>query len=369
VAITPSATPAPGFKSVGSMSVAREGNTATLLTDGRVLIAGGASECTLSGGCKALASAELYDPSSGKFTPTGSMSTPRQHHTATRLSDGRVLIVGGGQNCSIGGCDSVASAELYDPATGKFGLTGSMKAAREDQGAALLSDGRVLIVGGSQGRYSTTLASAELYDPSTGKFSSTGSLGSARDGPNTIPLLDGTVLCVGGALTTVVGKVQSATAVPTAELYDPSTGKFSPTGSMGSPRRIGDTATLLKDGHVLVTGGRDSDANQDFASSELYDPSTGTFTPTGSMAQPRTDHTATLLSDGRVLIAGGTVGGLYTARAELYDPKTAQFTPTGSMAQPRTDHTATLLSNGGVLIAGGLGDQHAYLAAAEAYAP
>jgi hypothetical protein len=132
------------------------------------------------------------------------------------------------------------------------------------------------------------------------------------------------------------------------------------------------TATLLADGRVLVAGGYDSHYAP-LASADLYDPKTGTFSPTGSMAGARGLHTATLLSDGRVLIAGGGPWGSmlltasYLASAELYDPKTGTFSPTGSLATARAWHTATLLADGRVVIAGGAGS--AFLASAELYDP
>ena len=205
-----------------------------------------------------LASAELYDPATGTFSPTGSMTAARSGHTATLLSNGRILIAGGGSSKS-----DFAWAELYDSATGTFSPTGSMTAARFGHTATLLSDGRVLIAGGG------------------GHFSYTSYTNSA-------------------------------------ELYDPASGTFSPTGTM-TRARSGHTATLLSGGRVLITAGW---RGSYLGSSELFDPATGTFGPTGTMATARESHTATLLTDGRVLIAGGSVAGVgpATASAELYQP-------------------------------------------------
>ncbi len=136
------------------------------MPDGQVLIAGGAQDTT--SGTRNLASAELYDPGTGQFGAIGSMTIARSKHTATLLTDGRVLIAGGVSN--VGSSDGVASAEVYDPKTGTFGPTGSMTTARPSHAATLLQDGRVLIAGG------TAVASAELYDPNTGSFTRTGSL-------------------------------------------------------------------------------------------------------------------------------------------------------------------------------------------------
>jgi Kelch motif len=294
------------------------------------------------------------------FSPTGSMVAARSQHTATLLSDGRVLIVGGD-----GGAESqfLDSAELYDPKTGTFSATGSMTTGRSGQTATLLADGRVLIIGGIPG-----LTSAELYDPRTGTFTGTGSMTTARSYYTATLLRDGRVLVTGGGANGAGGGIASA------ELYDPRTGMFVLTGSMSTPR-VSQTATLLTDGRVLVAGGNDgTGAAGGLASAELYDPTTGRFSPTSSMNTPRENQTATLLTDGRVLVAGGAafdangrpMGNGPLASAELYDPHSGRFIFTGSMTLLAENYTATLLADGRVLFAGG-DDGSGSLAAAEIY--
>jgi Tol biopolymer transport system component len=360
---TPPATPAPalspGFSWTGSMDSG--GETATVLPDGRILV-------TIS--CSA--AAELYDPTTGTFSPTGSLTATRGGETATLLRDGRVLIVGGG-SCGDAEHDGIwASAELYDPRTGTFHATGSMGTPRARHTATLLADGRVLITGGITGQSpvasvsvvfasyhdpttamtaeSNTLSSAEVYDPVTGTFSRTGSMRDFRDRHTATLLGDGRVLVVGGG-------GEGYAARTSAELYNPTTGTFSRTGSMKSGRWM-HTATLLGDGRVLITGGR-SPNDTDYVTAELYDPGTGRFTLTGSMHAARQEQTATLLADGRVFIAGGylqdAVHWDVLSSTELYDPATGKFSRVGSMGEARSGQTATLLSDGRVLIVGGSG--------------
>jgi len=314
------------FNATGSMSTTREAQTLTLLPNGQVLIAGGNN----TGG--SLSSAELYNPATGKFTSTGSMTTAHNGPTATLLSNGQVLIAGG--NTSV--------AELYNPATGTFTATGSMTIARSFHTATLLANGQVLITGGDGNGY---YSSAELYNPATGIFTATNSMTIARSNHTATLLPNGQVLLTGGYNS-------SSGWASSAELYNPATGAFTSTGSM-SLARSSQTATLIPNGQVLISGGGNG-AGQ-YNSAELYNPATGTFTSTGSMTTPRYQHTATLLPNGQVLIAGGqsSYGGTDLSSTELYNPATGTFTATASMTIGRFFHSATLLPNGQVLIAGG----------------
>jgi Galactose oxidase, central domain/Kelch motif len=360
----PTITPAEPTSLTGPLGTGRQIHTATLLKDGRVLIVGGYAL-----GDGPLASAVLYDPSTNTFSPTGSLAEARGYHTATLLADGRVLITGGGSAGWPGSITGItgpflASAELYDPKTGTFSPTGSMATPREVHTATLLADGRVLITGGADYQ-AHAVASAELYDPKTGKFSPTGSMTTARAFHTATLLADGRVLVGGGSPAAWGTTVHLASA----EIYDPKTGTFTATGSMITERDF-DTATLLADGRVLVAGGSGL-TQEDLASAEIYDPKTRTFTATGSMTDGREYQTATLLADGRVLVVGG--GSDYTTRmflasAEVYDPTTGTFIATGSLATARTYQAATMLADGRVLLTGGYGAV-APLASAEIYDP
>jgi hypothetical protein len=277
------------FTATGSMSSAREGHAAILLRNGKVLLAGGSS-----GPDGNTASAELYDPASGAFHPTGSMTSPRSHPAAVLLNDGRVLLIGGD---GAHEAERLSSAELYDPAIGHFTATGSMRVPREMHTAALLKDGRVLVVGGSSaGGYpnSQIEASAETYDPATGRFTMTGSMSVPRHKLAAALLSDGKVLVVGGS-----DHRDWRGQYASAELYDPATGRFSNDGEMSFRRfKLIQTAVRLTDGRVLIAGGAERP--------EIYNPATKKFQPVnGTVGESRYFSSATLLSDGRVLIAGG----------------------------------------------------------------
>ncbi len=311
------------------MSTVRDYTPATLLPSGLVLVAGG------SDGTNDLASVELFDPTTGTFRATGSMSGTRGGTpSATLLHDGKVLIAGGATGS--------VSAEIYDPSSGTFSPTGAMKVDRGQHTATRLKDGRVLLAGGVSGDY---VASAEIYDPTTRRFTATGSMKTPREDAQAVLLHDGRVLVVGGDQ----GIIRTEHSLKTAEIYDPKSGRFTATGSMHD-ERTNFTATLLVDGRVLVVGGYSYQSpTSTWASAEIYDSVTGRFTATGSMSEPRSEHSASLLKDGRVLIAGGEV-----ATCQIYDPATAVFSVGGQFrGAAGTDPVlAVSLKDGPVLFPG-----------------
>ncbi|MFI5098118.1 MAG: Kelch repeat-containing protein [Candidatus Acidiferrales bacterium] len=278
----------------------------------------------------------------GSVSPASPMLEPRSGHSATLLQDGKVLIAGGMRRNQ----DFYRSAELYDPATGRFQETGQMNVARVGAAAVLLRSGKVLIAGGWVGHGCTD--SAEIYDPATGQFTVIAKLTTKRGRPNATLLANGDVLITGGADHDAPGGVASAEIFRAVDFI------FEPVGTMHFAR-IAQTTTALRDGRVLIAGGRGDAVT---ASTELYDPATRKFTLTGSMLNARYKHTAGLLPDGRVLIAGGSDDHDWQGKlnsAEIYDPRTQEFSPTSPLNDSRfkLPEEAVQLASGQLLIAGG----------------
>jgi hypothetical protein len=327
------------FEPVGPMPV--DARDAVVLPDGRVVVAGQERTSTL-----VWTSLYAFDPGSGGFARLGERAGTLASITALR--DGRILIVG--PRLMPGVPDMVRV--IFDPATGRFTEVGETVAERGGHAAVTLLDGRVLLVGGNVGELGggTATATAEIFDPATGRFAATGTMSQPRGPGVTATLLgDGKVVVAGGT---------HGDANGTAELYDPGTGTFAMTGRMSAPR-TDFTATLLRDGRVLFAGGYLTDdrvANVVVATDgDIYDPSSATFSPTSPMQLPRVGHVAALLRDGRVLIAGGWRPPA-RGSAEIFDPVSGTFQPTGPLTDARERAGAAVLPDGDVLV---FGDEHA----------
>jgi uncharacterized repeat protein (TIGR03803 family) len=335
-----------------SMNTGRSMHTASLLTNGWVLAAGGRD-----GSLNIVSSAELYNPVTMTWSVTGSMKTARENHTATLLQNGQVLVAGGDNES---GC--LSSAELYNPATGTWTVTGSMNYNREYHTATLLPDGQVLVAGGTDCNWSSgvpVLNTAELYNPATGIWTATGLMHNAHE-THTATLLQN------GQGVLVAGGDDGYGYVLAGELYNLTSGTWTATGSLNQGREFA-TATLLQNGQVLVAGG--GDASGGLSSSELYIPSSGTWTVKGPMNDMREMHVATLLQNGQVLVAGGDDGSdnISYSSAETYNPASGAWTLTSSMNEGHSYATMTLLANGQALVAGGQGNT--ITASAELYMP
>lgn len=441
------------FIAVGSMAAPRAGHVATVLRDRSVLVTGGSTSTST------VNTSERFDPVSGRFTATQGLITTRYFHTATLLNSGKVLVAGGSLGGGTGG--ALASAELYDPFTNAYTPTGSLAKARVDYTATLLSDGQVLMVGGS-GPFGGFVAEIELYDPASGQFtvvaslatprahhtatrlpqttdgiedilivggtgiagtstsverltyntatrtfrkvtvSTAASLSVARQDHTATLLMDGSVLVTGGTGQTnqpvaaverwfgnafslagalshprrnhfatllptgqvlIAGGLDSQAIAPT-ELYTPGYG-FKDIGNMVTPRFYA-AAASLPNGQVLYVGGYDASFLNQVASTEIYDPF---WAGIGPMSQGRANHSSTLLADGRVLLAGGDDGmGGARSSAELFDPATMNFARVNMLAS-REKHTATRLASGEVLLTGGQAGVGQFLASSEIFRP
>lgn len=313
--------PASGtFSFTGSPVAGRRGATATLLSDGRVLIAGGLGLVADSDGhLPLLNTGEIFDPATGTFSSTGTMVQARRQHTATLLTDGRVLVTGG----YFGNICITASTELFDPATELFSRTGFMLSERVGHTATLLASGEVLMAGGSNGCAPDAADDppwdplvAELYEPNSQSFQGAGNMSTTRIHHVALRLTNGKVLVLGG-----IPFVQNLHEQPPnpsyAELYDPVANTFSPIAGLAiSHERY--TATLMPSGIVLIVGGEDAPGIPT-TEVQLLDPASGVLSQTGALGTARVGHTATLLRDGRILVTGGTDSdGNALASAEIY---------------------------------------------------
>ncbi len=289
----------------------------------------------------------------GQWTSTGAMQSTRELGAQVLLGSGNVLTIGGVDNSN----NVLAAAEVYRPGPGTWKATGSMIQARQLFSAVVLKSGKVLVAGGL-GTSNIVLSGAELYDPSTGTWSGVGSLSVPRFGHTATLLPSGKVLVTGGCTSS-----SCSTDTAVSELYDPTTNTWSATGSLNTARSY-HTAVLLQTGKVLVVGGSGG-----LTSCELYNPSTGTWSSAASTNTGRYLNTTTLLSDGKVLVTGGASGRYPITSAEIYDPTANTWTATGSMTIGRYGHTATLLPDGTVVAAGGIGQPISCGKACTSYIP
>lgn len=318
-------------------------SAAALLQTGKVLVVGISEDATAP-------AAELYDPSADAWSPTGPMNVPiRVTPASTLLSDGRMLVAGGA--ASGGGGYVFPSAEIYDPSTNSWSATpDTPQAYINNSAAALLPNGQVLIAGGLSGDEMYSNALADLYDPLTNAWTTTASMSIARSDFTLTLLQNGKVLAAGGMTPpTPPPLLPALNPTASAEIYDPAAGTWTSVAAMNVPRAR-HVATLLSNGEVLVISGDSSNS-----AAEIYDPNTNIWTEVGSLSMPRTAFTATLLPSGKVIVAGGWLGSGAFSETELFDPSTATWSPAASMETAREGHVATLLQNSALLVAGGVG--------------
>jgi RHS repeat-associated protein len=360
----------PRWTTTGSMGTARQDHTMTLLANGKVLVTGGRSTTGTTG----LATAELYDRTTGTWSATASMAAGRFMHRATQLNtgsnsttSGKVLISGG-----INGTTSLSTFQLYDPTAGTWSAAANMNAARHGHTATLLADGKVLVVGGLNG--TTTLATAAVYNPASGSGSwaaTTGSIPPPGVKNHTATLIQTTNAQLNNKVLVVGGNSGSAT-LSTVYLFDPTQSAFSTLTALSSPREQ-HTAAMLpsSNGKILVAGGKNGSAV--LATAIIFDPATsnGTWTSAGTMTSARVGHSATILpasivANGSVLVAGGNNGSTTLSSAELFSGSNT-WTATPSMPGPLQGQGAALLGNNMIIVAGGLSSSTTVVSTARLY--
>lgn len=334
---------ADAWRPAADLASARREHTATLLTSGQVLVVGGRSSDTVY-----VTNAELYDADRNAWRFARAPATARANHTATLLPSGKVLVVGGQDSVEY-----LASAALYDPQSDTWSSAGSLGSARARHTATLLASGRVLVAGGTVAN--GALASAELYDPATNTWNAANNLATSRYDHTATLLPTGEVLVAAGC-------DANSTAVASAEIYDPVTNAWHVVSSLTAALHS-HTATLLPSGKLLAVAATDAGV-----SAEMYDPAADTWNTATSPARARAFHTATLLPSGKILVSGGVESGIPVSAAELYDAVADSWTMAVSSGVGRSLHTATLLPSGKVLVAGGYSSAGS-LASTEIYDP
>jgi serine/threonine protein kinase len=329
---------------VPPMNTPRYGHTATLLSNGNLLVVGGQDDQG------SLATAEIYNPAANQWNPAGKLATARYGHTAALLHDGKVLIAGGQANDHT----ILATAETYDPAANLWSSAAPLTAPRCQHTATLLASGQLLVTGGWDG--ASSFRSSERYDPAVGRWSGGGTMAAARRGHTATLLPDARVLVIGGL---------ASGAGASAELYHPA-GTWTTAASTSS--RTNHVALLLPNRLVLATGGSADQRGALLKTAERYDAATDQWSAAGMLIAGRTGHTAALLPGGQALVAGGRGNGGIMALVERYDVATNAWNGAAPLGTARWQHVAAAIPGGSLLVVGGQAAAGA-LADVEAYDP
>jgi N-acetylneuraminic acid mutarotase len=325
------------WSSTGPLVVPRAYHKAVTLDGGNILVSGGAS------GEDYLSSCEIYNVVDGSWSLTDSLKTKRYLHTMTLLQNGKVLITGGAY-ASGNRFYHLRSCELYDPVTSRWTVINQMNYARAGHTATLLSNGKVLVTGGLyfDGSNDIYLRSCELYDPVADQWVLTDSMSVRRKDHTATLLPNGNVLVVGGhyAIT-----YPYDTYLMSCELFNANTESWTVTDSLSTPL-AGQRSVILSNGNILVAGGYYA-----IHISELFNPVSMTWSTTGSLRVGRNDHSVTLLPNGNVLAVGDQTKN---NRCELYNPTERTWVLTDSLRYDVFDHSSILLNNNKVLVSGGI---------------
>lgn len=349
-----------GFHDVGSLKVARSSHTATRLQDGRVLVVGGETLARVQ-----LDSVEIFDPKAETWTDGPKLPAPRANHIAELLADGRVLVAGGGKNAPIGqpsGNEVTDSALLFDPAMNAWTETGKLHEGRSNFRAARLASGKVLVAGGGAGTHlhgstcngvpncgplADALASAELYDAASGAWTQVGALSEARFSFSMTLMPSGRVIAVGGVDDAAGGKTLS-------EIFDPMTSMWSAGPSLVTSPREHHAAALLGSGALMVAGGKNPNVTP-LRTVEILSGEGGKWAPAPYLPSARTVPGLVTLLTGHALVVGGYSQLMQQSLsyAALYDEASKAWVPIASLHHARGGHSTTLLEGGAVLVAGG----------------
>jgi large repetitive protein len=343
------------FHATGSMKVGRALAAATRLADGRVLVVGGEDQ-----NYAMLASVELYDPKSDTFSDAAPLPEPRDHHTATLLANGQVLVVGGGEGSEISlpdGNGTLDSAVLYDPAANTWKTTGHLHHARAGHRAALLDDGRVLVVGGGDGvgyscaaihpncTIATSVGTAEIYDPKSGTWKDTGSLAQPRLAFSLNVTPEGVVAAGGGA---------DNMGLESVEIYDPAKGTWRGGPSLDG-QRLYQSTTVIAD-TLVVAGGKIANV-MPITSVDLLGKQADSWKPGAPLDEARTGASFVTLPSGNALMVAGNdqLGTQFLAEAALYELSTDTWTVIKPLSTGRYSQSTVLLDDGTALVLGGRG--------------
>lgn len=337
----------------GSLTIGRHTHTATKLNDGSVIVVGGSAQGTFNG--PGLTSVERYYPSSNTWIVGPSLHQARQGHTATLLPIGQVLIAGGQDGPTF-----LASMELYDPNTNSWSLTTPLNQARYNHATILLHDGRIVVIGGFNANEGT-LAAVEVFNPADNSVAQMPPMNTPRNGHSAILLDDYRILVIGGFN-------QSQSWLASAEIYDPVSGTWSATSPLFA-HGVAHSTTRLADGQILVVGGAFGSGPPGISDkAEIFSPASGTWQAVASLSVTRHAHTASVLSDGRIMLAGGDDGGGQRHNSvEIFDPHSGSWSLTAAMIDARSSHSATVLDNNTILVAGGFSSSATSLASAELF--
>jgi N-acetylneuraminic acid mutarotase len=330
---------------------ARQHHTATKLKDGRVLVVGGRGADALS----TLASCELFNPKSNKWSACAPLHVARSHHAATALDDGRLLVTGGTTHESVDGQNrfvALASVELYDPKTNTWTLGAPMADARNGHTATLLLDGTVLVVGGAR-EQRLHLTAVERFDPAHNTWKSEAPLAIARWLHAAVRDSEGDVVVVGGRSNAAQQGKGPGVSIAEVERFEVKTGTWKPLPPMSEPRQRTAVIAEPTGGGVIVIGGQTATSSTNYA--ETWNPTLTEWQPfENHLSMSLSSHTGTRLPTGDLVVIGGEPpNAVDTTRVQRWLAASKQWCLAGELKSGRKQHSATLLDDGRVLVVGG----------------